>query len=84
MKTQPNPGKPPIGFTVNGERVETAERSLTIRAILSLAELDPETHYLVEQHGEGKETEYRNLDEDIRVHPNQAFLAFYTAATPVS
>lgn len=83
-KTRPVSGRPPLTFTVNGQPVETAEQSLTIRAILALAELDPEAHYLVEQHGEGKEIEYRNLDEEIRVHPHQAFLAFYVAATPVS
>lgn len=83
-KPQPQHGQPTITFTVNGQPVETTERSLSIRAILTLAELEPEAHYLVEQHGEGREIEYRNLDEEIRVHPRQAFLAFYVAATPVS
>lgn len=77
-------GPPPISFTVNGHPIETTDRSLTVRAILTLAELDPEAHYLVEQHGDGKEIEYRNLDQEIRLRPHQAFLAFYIAATPVS
>ena len=73
-----------ITFTVNGIPITTTERTLTVREILTRAELDPETHYLVEKHGEGKETEHRDLTEVIHLHPKQAFLAFFTGTTPVS
>ncbi len=77
-------GHPSITFTVNGIPITTTERVLTVRTILSLAELDPETHYLVEKHGEGKETEHRDLSEELHLHPKQTFLAFFTGPTPVS
>jgi hypothetical protein len=73
-----------ITFTVNGEPVETAEKELTIRDILVLAKLDPETHYLLEKKGQGQEIEHRDLNERIRVHEKQEFLAFFTGPTPVS
>jgi len=83
-QTERAQGRPTIAFTVNGTPVETTEAELTVRRILELAGLDPATHYLVEKHGQGKETEHRNLEESIKVHPNQVFLAFFTGPTPVS
>jgi uncharacterized protein YabE (DUF348 family) len=78
------PALPTITFTVNGKTVETTEHTLTVRRILELAGLDPNTHYLVEKHGDGKETEYRDLNADVHVHDKQVFLAFFTGPTPVS
>ena len=53
-----------ITFTVNGEPVETSEKELTVREILVLAKLDPETHYLVEKKGEGQEIDRRGVVSD--------------------
>jgi len=73
-----------ITFTVNGTAVETDEPRLKVRQILTLAGLDPDTHYLVEKQGQGHEVEYRNLEEELRVHEHETFLAFFTGPTPVS
>lgn len=73
-----------IHFTVNGRQIETTEHTLTVREILRLAGLDPETHYLVDKKSDEHEVEHRNLDEEIKVHEKQTFLAFFTGPTPVS
>ena len=73
-----------VTFTVNGEPVETTEKELTVREILTLANLDSETHYLVEKKGQGQEIEHRDLSERLRVHEKEEFLAFFTGPTPVS
>lgn len=73
-----------ILFTVNGRPIQTVYHELTVRQILELAGLDPETHYLVEKAATDHEVEHRQLDEVIKLHQKQEFLAFFTGPTPVS
>jgi hypothetical protein len=83
MTTAAEPKKA-IKFTVNGTSVETDQHELTVRQILVLAGLDPETHYLVEKVSEEHEVEYRDLNQEVKLHNKQEFLAFFTGPTPVS
>lgn len=76
--------KKTIHFTVNGRPVETDAKELTVRQILLLAGLDPDTHYLVEKKPGDHEKELRDLNEEVKLHDKMEFLAFFTGPTPVS
>lgn len=73
-----------IHFKVDGEDVETTEKDLTVRAIIGLANEDPDTHYLQLVHGGKPGTEYKNLDETIKVHEGIEFVTVFTGPTHVS
>lgn len=74
------------GFTyeVDGEEQHTTEKTLTAREILSLAGIDPETHYLVELHGEDQDSYEGKADATIHMHQHQRFVSIATGSTPVS
>ncbi len=74
-----------IEFTVDGEPIETTAHTLTARAILTLAELDPAQHYLVLLKDGKQEKSYEGApDEEIHLHPGIAFASVYTGPTHVS
>jgi hypothetical protein len=74
-----------IEFTVDGEPIETTERELTPREILTLAELDPAQHYLVLVKGGKPDKSYEATpDEKIHLHPGIEFASVFTGPTHVS
>lgn len=74
-----------IEFTVDGEPVETTERELTPREILTLAGLDPGQHYLVLVKGGKPDTSYETTpDVKINLHPGIEFASVFTGPTHVS
>lgn len=70
-------------FTVDGEELTTAEHTLTVRQILQLANLDPDTHYLIELKGEHQDP-LKDLDQPVHMHEHQKFISVFTGETPVS
>jgi len=70
-------------FTVDEEELTTSEHTLTVRQILEMANLDPDTHYLIELKGHNQEP-HENLDEAIHIHEKQKFISVYRGETPVS
>lgn len=78
-KPRPNP----IEFFVDEEKVSTDDPTITVRQILSLAGLDPATHYLIEIRG-SNQIPHKDLDEELRVHEKQKFLSVFSGPTPVS
>lgn len=73
-----------ITFTVDDEELTTEDRTLTPIEIMTLAGVDPATHYLVEIKGR-QQTPYKdNPNEEIKVHPNQKFVTVSIKSTPVS
>jgi len=75
-----------IRYTVDGEPQVTTEKTLTPRAILTNAGVDPASHYLKLLRGESdQETSYENrMDEPIHMHPKMRFISISTGPTPVS
>lgn len=73
-----------IHFKVDDEDVETTEKELTVRAIIGLGNEDPATHYLQLVRGGKPGTEYKNLDETIKVHDGIEFVTVFTGPTHVS
>jgi hypothetical protein len=71
-------------FEVDGEPVETTEKTLTPNQIMELAGVDPATHYLVELKGREQESYEGRADEPIHVHEKQKFITVATGPTPVS
>lgn len=79
-------GHPPhtITFTVDDEPVTTEDRSLTPVDIMTLAGVDPATHYLVQVQGRHQTSYQDKPNEEIKVHPNEVFVTVSTGPTPVS
>jgi hypothetical protein len=87
MSAQPQqkPEKPHVTtFEVDGEPVETSEKSLTPNQIMGLAEVDSTSHYLVELKGRNQDSYEGRGDEPINVHEKQKFITVATGPTPVS
>ena len=73
-----------ITFSVDDEPVETIAHELTPRAILQLAGIDPDNHYLVKIDGRHQHS-YRDApDTPIEVHEHEKFISVATGPTPVS
>ena len=73
-----------ITFTVDTEPITTREEHLTPNQVLSLAEIDPATHYLVRVEGR-RQTSYQGRgDEKIRLHDGDVFVSASTGPTPTS
>lgn len=70
-------------FTVDEEELSTSEHTLKVRQILQLANLDPDTHYLIELKGAHQDP-LKDLDQTVHLHENQKFISVYTGETPVS
>jgi hypothetical protein len=74
----------PITFTVDDEPVVTSDPTLSPIQIMTLAGVDPATHYLVEVKGR-QQTSYRdNPSEELRIHNHDKFVTLCTGPTPVS
>lgn len=73
-----------IHFTVDGEPLGTADRQLTPRQILALAEIDPATHYLVQIQGRHQIPYQDKPDEPIHMQDGLKFISISTGPTPVS
>ncbi len=73
-----------IDFTVDGEQVTTTARELTPRQILTLAKIDPATHYLVQIDGRHRVSYEAEPDTPIHVHEDAKFISVSTGPTPVS
>ena len=70
-------------FTVDDETFKTDQHTLTARAILEIAGVDPSSHYLVEIHGR-EQTEHKDLNDEIHMHEHAKFISVSTGPTPVS
>jgi hypothetical protein len=84
MSPDDHPPDHVIEFTVDGEGVSTTVKVLTANAILTLAGLDPATHYLVEIRGREQISFEAKGAEEIELHPHIAFVSVATGPTPVS
>lgn len=76
--------KKPIDYTVDGEPQTTTEQSLTPRAILTAAGINPETHYLVEVKGNTTVSYKDKPDEALHMHQHMKFISSSMGPTPVS
>jgi hypothetical protein len=82
MQAKPHPHT--IHFTVDGENVETTDPTLTVRQILTLAGYETvENYYLRRVTGNHQET-LNNLDQELRVHEKEKFVAVFNGPTQVS
>ena len=75
-----------VTFYVDGEPVSTEKQEITVREVLELSGNEPVEQYELEElHGKSdNEKTYKNLDEMIKVHPNQRFSATFKGETPYS
>lgn len=76
--------RPPIEYTVDGERQTTTEEQLTPTQILRNAGIDPATCYLVEIRGHHQESYQDKPEVAIHMHPQLKFISVCTGPTPVS
>lgn len=92
METQEHPGEGrarpsvrEIHFSVDGERYETQERTLTPNEILRrFAERDPAMHYLVQIEGNRRTSFEGKGDTPIKMENGMRFQVISTGPTPVS
>jgi hypothetical protein len=73
-----------IEYVVEDEIQTTTEKELTPRQILDKAEIDAETHYLVQMEGNHRESYKDAMDVPIHMHEKMKFIAIFTGETPVS
>lgn len=73
-----------IHFKVDDEDLETTHKELTVREILELAKKDPATNYLQLVAGGKPGKEFKNLDEQVHIHPGIEFVSVFTGPTHVS
>jgi hypothetical protein len=73
-----------IEFEVDGEPLETTEKTLTANQIMGFAGVDPTSHYLVELKGREQNSYQGRADEPIHIHEKQKFITVATGPTPVS
>jgi hypothetical protein len=71
-------------FEVDGEPIETTEKTLTANQIMGLAGVDPTSHYLVELHGREQDSYQGRAEEPIHIHEKEKFITVSTGPTPVS
>lgn len=80
-----HPSVPEIHFTVDGEHYETPKGSLTPNEIIrEFAELDPATHYLVQIHGQERNSFEGKGDEPVEMRNGMRFQVISTGPTTVS
>ena len=75
---------PQFNYTVDGEPQTTSSHELTAKQILSNAEIDPATHYLVQIEGDHRESYQNGPDKPIHMHENMKFISISLKPTPVS
>ena len=71
-----------IIYYVNGESQSTAQRTLTVRTILTNAGFTPPENYRLVRDA-GNHT-YTNLDEEVHLHEGEKFTALFQGPTPTS
>jgi hypothetical protein len=81
-KGKNKPGKP-YRIIIDGEEHETSKHELTVRQILELADVDPNTHVLVEIHGREQER-HEDLDEVIKINSGLKFVTVSREPVPVA
>ena len=84
MKAESKESDKIIHFKVDDEELETTEKELTVGEILTLAELDPATHYLQLVKGGKPGESFKDLDQNIHLHPGIKFASVFTGPTHVS
>jgi hypothetical protein len=71
-----------IVYFVNGERMETSEKKLSVTIILETAGFKPaQDYWLVRDNGNKK---FEDYEEEIPIHSEETFTAIFRAQTPVS
>jgi len=75
---------PVFEYTVDDEPQTTREHTLTASQILSNADIDPTTHYLVQIVGNTQKSYKDNPNEPIHMHQHMKFVSVATGSTPVS
>jgi len=81
LDTKPHPHV--IHFTLDNEKEETTDATLTVAQVLDLGDLDPTTHYLVELQGH-HQVEHKDVTEVLKIHEGEHFISVYRGDTPVS
>lgn len=76
--------RPPVEITVDGRSLTLDDPTTTPNEILTLAGLDPTTHYLVRIEGRHQHSFEGRGHEQIHVHPGERFVSVSTGPTPVS
>jgi hypothetical protein len=84
MSAKPQQKQHVTTFEVDGEPVETTEKTLTPNQIMELAGVDTASHYLVELKGREQVSYEGRADAEINVHEKQKFITVATGPTPVS
>ena len=74
----------PIEFEVDTEQLTTDQKVLTPVQIMTMAGVDPATHYLVQLKGQHQESYQGKPQEQIHMHPKMKFITVSTGPTPVS
>ncbi len=75
---------PVFHYTVDGEPQETTAHELTPTQILTQADIDAATHYLVEIDGNNRVSFQGKANEEIHMHDHQKFISVSIGPTPVS
>lgn len=75
---------PTFTYTVDDEPQSTQSHTLTATQILSNADIDPATHYLVEIRGKDQESFQSDPSKEIHMHEHIKFISVSTGPTPVS
>jgi hypothetical protein len=76
--------EPSIEIIVDGEELVVHEHELSATDIMTLAGIDPATHYLVELKEHGQESFKDDPDKSIHLHKGIRFVANSSGPTPVS
>lgn len=75
---------PTFNYTVDDEQQSTELHQMTPTQILTNAGIDPNTHYLVQIHGNSKISYENKPNEIIHMHQHMKFISISTGPTPVS
>lgn len=75
---------PSFDYTVDTEPQSTTEKELTPTQILTNADIDASTHYLVQLEGGHRVSYQGKPSEEIHMHENMKFISISTGPTPVS
>jgi hypothetical protein len=71
-------------FTVDGEPFSTHEDELTPRQIMTIAKIDPATHFLTQIKGKEQISYEGRTDEEIKLHNEMVFISTTVGSTGVS
>jgi len=73
-----------IDYTVNDEPQSTEEKELTPVQIMTAAEVDSASNYLIELRGHEQVSHKDNPAEPIKMHEHMKFITNFVGPTPVS